>query len=231
MPELKLCTSSRLHPKIKRLKRMLGADGVLGLYNLWCFCIEYRKDGKLTGMEPLDISEAADYQGDEHEFVEMLVGLKLLDADGGVYSIHGWSEYNQAKVVSKKRDSESSPNSPSSAMSASITQVVAYYRMVHPTRGKKIKPGSADWKRIRRALKDGNSAEELIKAIDGNKICPWHQSVPTGHTIEYIFRNQSKIEGFIERASNPDQYDPEQEQVGHHRGSREFSDGNQAAGF
>jgi len=231
MSELKLHTSSRIHPKIKRLKRKLGADGVLGLYNLWCFCIEYRADGKLTDMDDLDISEAADYNGCYETFVKVLVNLRLLDAEGGVYSIHGWSEYNQAKVVSKKRDTESSSNSPSSAMSASITQVVAYYRMIHPTRGKKIKPGSSDWKRIRKALNDGNSPEELVKAIDGNKICPWHQNVPAGHSIEYIFRNQSKIEGFIERAADPSRYDSKQEQVGHHRGSREFSDGNQAAGF
>jgi hypothetical protein len=102
---------------------------------------------------------------------------------------------------------------------------------VHPTRGKKIKPGSSDWKRIRRALKDGNETHELMRAIDGNKLCPWHQNVPAGHSIEYIFRNQSKIEGFIERAANPDQYGTQQEHVGHHRGSKEFNDGNQAAGF
>lgn len=226
MSELKLCTSSRLHPKIKRLKKKLGADGVLGLYNLWCFCIEYRKDGKLSGMDPLDISEAADYPGDENAFVSMLVDLRLLDADGGMYSVHDWNEYNFSKESNRRCDSL-----PDSSLSKDINEVVSYYRTVHPTRGKNIRPGSSDWKRIRRTLKDGNSTQDLIKAIDGNKLCPWHQGVPAGHSIEYIFRNQSKVEGFIERASNPDQYDPKQEQIGHHRGSQEFTDGNQAAGF
>jgi len=227
MPELKLCTSSRLHPKIKRLKRKLGADGVLGLYNLWCFCIEYRKDGKLTGMDSLDISEAADYPGHEDEFVDVLIGLKLLDANGGMYVVHDWCKYNQ---VEKKKKS-SGRSSGSSTLSASIGQIVEYYRATHPTRGKNIKPGSSDWKRIRRAIQDGNTVSDLQKAIFGNQLCPWHQNVPAGHSIEYIFRNQSKIEGFIERANDPDRYDPKQEQVGHHKGSEKFNDGDQAAGF
>ena len=230
MPELKLCTSSRLHPKIKRRKRKLGADGVLGLYNLWCFCIEYRKDGKLTGMEPLDISEAADYPGSEDDFINVLVSLKLLDADGGMYVVHDWNEYNQTKKTDQKKSSRSR-SSDSSGLSASIGQIVEYYRATHPTRGKNIKPGSSDWKRIRRALQDGNTVSDLQKAIFGNNLCPWHQNVPAGHSIEYIFRNQSKIEGFIERATDPSRYESNQEQVGHHRGSKEFGDGNQAAGF
>lgn len=234
MPELKLCTSSRLHPKIKRLKRKLGADGVLGLYNLWCFCIEYRVDGKLTDMEPLDIAEAADYAGCHEGFVHTLCNLRLLDANGGVLTVHGWNKYNLGKPK-RQRSSKASPSADASESLGGkytpVAEVVSYYKTVHPTRGKNIKPGSAAWKRIRRAIKDGNSVEDLIKAIDGNKICPWHQNVPAGHGIEYIFRNQSKIEGFIERANDPDRYDPKQEQVGHHKGSEKFNDGDQAAGF
>jgi len=225
MPELKLATSSRQHPKIKRLKRKLGAEGVLGLFNLWCFCIEYRKDGKLSGMTPLDISEAADYPGHEDEFVNVLVDLRLLDAEGGVYLIHGWEEYN---LIKERRSNSKSPDL---SMSDEINEVLSHYRSIHPTRSKNIKPGSANWKRVKRALKDGNTSKDLINAIDGNKICPWHRNVPAGHSIEYIFRNQSKIEGFIERALNPSQYESDEEQVGHHKGSQQFNDGNQAAGF
>tara|TARA_Y100000310_G_scaffold342879_1_gene448021 strand:+ start:935 stop:1618 length:684 start_codon:yes stop_codon:yes gene_type:complete len=227
MPELMLCTSSRIHPKIRRLKNKLGAEGVLALYNLWCFCKEYRKDGHLTGMEDHDISEAADYDGDNETFVKVLVNLKLLDADGGVFTVHGWNKYNLSKTTDQKKTTRASD---SSVISESIVSVVGYYRTVHPTRGKKIVPGSADWKRIRKRIKEGYSLDELKKAIDGNKECPWHQKVPSGHSVEYIFRNQSKIEGFIERASNPEQY-VEQAQIGHHPGSEEFSDGDQAARF
>ena len=237
MPELMLCTLSRIHPKIRRLKNKLGAEGVLALYNLWCFCKEYRKDGHLTGMEDHDISEAADYDGDNETFVQVLVDLRLLDANGGVFTVHGWNKYNlrKSEVASVKggrsRSSEPETKSTSSAMSESITTIVKYYRTVHPTRGKNIKPGSSGWKRIRRWLKEGYSAEDLQQAIDGNKMCPWHQDVPGGHTLEYILRNPTKIEAFMERASNPDKYEPKDEQVGHHRGSEEFSDGDQAARF
>ena len=233
MPELMLCTSSRIHPKIRRLKNKLGAEGVLALYNLWCFCKEYRKDGHLTGMEDHDISEAADYEGDNETFVKVLVDLRLLDAEGGVFTVHGWNKYNLGKPK-KQRSSKASPSADASESLGReytpVAEVVSYYKTVHPTRGKHIKPGSADWKRIRRWLKEGYSLDRLKKAIDGNKMCPWHQGVPGGHTLEYILRNSTKIEGFIERASNPDQYE-KQEQIGHHKGSEDFRDGDQAARF
>jgi|TARA_Y100000296_G_scaffold25530_1_gene29994 hypothetical protein len=177
-------------------------------------------------MEDHDISEAADYEGDNETFVKVLVDLRLLDAEGGVFTVHGWNKYNLGKTDRKKTARASDP----SGISEGISSVVAYYRTVHPTRGKQIKPGSADWKRIRRCLKEGYWVDSLKLAIDGNKMCPWHQGVPGGHTLEYILRNSTKIEGFIERASNPGQYE-KQEQIGHHKGSEDFRDGDQAAKF
>lgn len=234
MSQLMLCTTSRIHPKIRRLKYRLGAEGVLGLYNLWCFCIEYKKDGHLTGMDTFDIAEAADYNGDDERFVHSLVEFRLLDAEGGVFTVHGWSKYNQERKTigrsGKERRPDNSTNCSSSSISKSITSVVEYYRTVHPTRGKNIKPGSMDWKRIRTKIKEGYSPEDLKKAIDGNKLCPWHQNVPAGHSMEFIFRNATKIEGFIERAESPEQY-TEVTQIGHHKGSEDFKDGDQAAKF
>jgi len=229
MSQLMLCTTSRIHPKIRRLKYRLGAEGVLALYNLWCFCVEYKKDGHLTGMNTFDIAEAADYEGDDEKFVHSLVDLRLLDAKGGMFTVHGWNKYNLKlpEVVPVKRLSRSLD---SSATSEGISTVVAYYRTVHPTRGKNIKPGSMDWKRIRTKIKEGYSPEDLKKAIDGNKLCPWHQNVPAGHSMEFIFRNATKIEGFIERAESPEQY-TKVEQIGHHKGSEDFKNGDQAARF
>ena len=228
MTKFMLCTSSRIHPKIRRLKNKLGAEGVLALYNLWCFCAEYKKDGHLTGMEDHDIAEAADYDGCYEGFVHTLVQLRLLDAEGGVFTVHGWNKYNLGRTKKTSADSQSqagvAPGSP-------VAEIVSYYRTVHPTRGKMIVPGHADWKKIRAKIKEGYSVDDLKKAIDGNKLCPWHQKVPAGHSIEFIFRNASKIEGFIERADDPKRYNPKEEQVGHHRGSEEFNDGDQAARF
>jgi len=224
MPELKLCTTTRIHPKIRRLKNKLGAEGVLGLYNLWCFCVEYKKDGVLSGMEDRDIAEAADYEGDYEAFLKVLVDLRLLDATGRVFAIHGWSKYNLGRVrvpkVSAASPADASPGSP-------VSKIVSYYRSVHPTRGKMLKPGSRDWKRIKSRLEEGFTIEELKKAVDGNKVCPWHTSHPAGYSAEYIFRNGTKVEGFIELANNG----VKEQQVGHHKGSKEFTDGNQSTRF
>ncbi len=233
MPGLMLCTTSRIHPKIRRLKNKLGAEGVLALYNLWCFCKEYRKDGHLTGMEGRDISEAADYGGDHETFIKVLVGLRLLDANGGVLTVHGWSKYNLGKPKRQSGAKDLPSVKAPEALGGKYTpvaEVVSYYRTAHPTRGKNIKPGSSDWKRIRAKVKEGYSVEDLKKAIDGNKMCSWHQNVPAGHSIEFIFRNATKIEAFIERASDPEQYN-EATQIGHHKGSEDFEDGDQAARF
>ena len=178
-------------------------------------------------MDTFDIAEAADWAGDDEKFVHSLVSLKLLDANGGVFTVHGWDKYNQIKADQKKSSSRSSD---SSATSGSITSVVEYYRTVHPTRGKKIVPGHADWKKIRAKIKEGYSVEDLKKAIDGNKLCPWHKNIPAGHSVEFIFRNATKIEGFVERAGSPEQY-TEVTQIGHHKGSEDFKDGDQAAKF
>jgi len=238
MPELMLCTSSRIHPKIRRLKRKLGAEGVLSLYNLWCFCKEYRSRGILTGMESSDISEAADYSGDTDAFVGALLELRLLDNKEGVLTVHGWDKYNSDKLKkqsAKKAIKEASTGEVTTEplatpISQSISDVVMYYKKVHPTRGRNIKPGSADWKRVRSKIKEGYSVEDLKKAIDGNKLCNWHKNVPAGHSIEFIFRNATKIEGFIERANDPSQY-AEVTQIGHHKGSEDFEDGDQATRF
>ena len=223
MPELKLCTTTRSHPKIRRLRRKLGSKGVLSLYNLWCFCIEYKKNGQLEGMEALDIAEAADYEGEAEEFVHVLLELRLLDAIEGMLTVHNWARYN-----GKRKRGKSADIPLSAPISDSILEIVNYYRTVHPTRGKMLRPGSRDWKRIRARLKeDGFTKDDLLKAIDGNKICPWHSKHPAGHSAEYIFRNGTKVEGFIELANNGVQ----QEQIGHHIGSEEFKDGDQSSEF
>jgi len=233
MSQLMLCTSTRIHPKIRRLKKELGPKGVLALYNLWCFCKEYRQDGHLTDMGGCDISEAADYDGDPTKFIEALVRLRLLDKNGEVLSVHGWAKYNAGKPkrrsVSASTGNNSACETTATGVNSLVLEVVSYYRSIHPRRGKNIKQGSLDWKRIQTKIENGYSIEDLKKAIDGNKICKWHQNVPAGHSIEFIFRNATKIEGFVERANAPEQY--ASTEIGHHKGSEDFKDGDQAVRF
>ena len=113
------------------------------------------------------------------------------------------------------------------AINEVVLRIVGHYRQVHPSRGKSLKPGSRDWSRIRTRLNDGFTEQDLINAIDGNKNCKWHQNHPAGHSIEYIFRNPTKVEGFIELSKGG--YD--QEEIGHHKGSKEFGDGDKQDTF
>lgn len=92
--DYRIQTSWQTHPKRKRLKRLLGSDGVLAIQDLWGFCAVNRPDGTLSSMDKLDIAIAADFDGDENEFVDALVDLRLLDVnEDGVHSIHDWDDH------------------------------------------------------------------------------------------------------------------------------------------
>ena len=89
---------------------------------------------------------------------------------------------------------------PSSNHNSEIQDIVDHYRSKHPRRGRQLKPGHADWKRIASRIKEGFSVADLKRAIDGNMMDQWHQQHAAGDTIEYIFRNTTKVEQFIELA-------------------------------
>lgn len=83
------------HPKIVKLRRRMGAEGVLGLVTLWTWTGEQRPNGRLTGMDAEDIAIAAGYPEDPQGFVDTLIALNLLDQDeDGGLSIHDWEENN-----------------------------------------------------------------------------------------------------------------------------------------
>lgn len=83
------------HPKIVKLRRRMGAEGVLGLVTLWTWTGEQRPNGRLTGMDAEDIAIAAGYPEDPQGFVDTLIALNLLDEDeDGGMSIHDWEENN-----------------------------------------------------------------------------------------------------------------------------------------
>jgi|TARA_Y100000296_G_C5153464_1_gene247681 hypothetical protein len=228
MAGVNLSITTRTHPKIKKLEIQLGANGVLALYNLWCFCAEYKKDGILSGMSCGEIVLASDFRGPPEVFMETLLECRLLDRDEDlVYSVHNWEKYNK-----KRRKTSQSPDNTTKAVAYNVQKVVNFYESNVPRIGNKvIVPGSDDWKRIKKALAEGFSLEDLIAAIKGNLICPWHQRCPGGHSVKMIFK-PDKIQGFIERANEPEKFEEKkEEQVGHHKGSKEFNDGDQAKAF
>lgn len=88
------------HPKIVKLKRRLGADGVLSLLHLWTFCGESRQNGSLVSMSEEDLEIAADWMGDAGKFVSTLRELQLLDLDN---KIHNWDRHNDFVADAPKR--------------------------------------------------------------------------------------------------------------------------------
>lgn len=83
------------HPKAIKLRRKLGADGVLSWISLISFCAQYRTSGSLAGMDGEETAIASDWSGDPQLFVNTLIEIGLLDRDSsGVLSIHDWAEHN-----------------------------------------------------------------------------------------------------------------------------------------
>ena len=117
MKTVKINTASRYHPKIKRLKEQLGAEGVLALYTLWAFCADCKPDGRFTRMLWQDVVRVSGYQGEGngikktgHEFIQCLLELRLLEYDGSLFSIHDWDDYNPG-IKPKPIRTESPPRS------------------------------------------------------------------------------------------------------------------------
>jgi len=92
--DIRLKTSFFGHPKVKRLAKRLGNDGVVALLRLWCWVADNKPRGVLDGMDVEAIELAADWYGDEGLLHAELVALRLIDIVDGVAVIHDWCEHN-----------------------------------------------------------------------------------------------------------------------------------------
>ena len=150
--------------------------------------------------------------------------LYFLDDVQDALTLLSATEADLRKRVREKREVDSTTE----GVRQNIVRVVDHYRSVHPTKAKTLKPGTKDWLKIKARLVEGFTPEDLILAIDGNLMCPWHQKRPPGHTIEYIFRKATKVHGFIHLAKHGV---VKEEEIGHHKGSEEFADGDRGDVF
>ena len=81
--------------KIRKLKRRLGAGGLLALFQLWAYVATQRPDGNLSGMDANDIEEVANWDGEQGAFYCALVDLKFIDeAESDYCVIHDWIKHN-----------------------------------------------------------------------------------------------------------------------------------------
>lgn len=101
--EFRITTTALNHPKIVKLKRRLGAEGVLALLTLWAWTASERPSGALTGLDEEDLAIVAGWPGDERFFITTLIELKLLDWDGDSFATRDLEEQNQRATSDEER--------------------------------------------------------------------------------------------------------------------------------
>src|SRR5215469_589791 len=104
--DFRLATTFLTHPKIEKLRRRLGAEGVLGWIGLLAHTAAYRPSGNLEGLDNDDIAIAVKYPGDIDEFVEALVELRLLDRKGPSLTVHDWTTWNNYAATHQQRSEQ-----------------------------------------------------------------------------------------------------------------------------
>lgn len=91
--DIRLSVGFKSHRKRIKLKRLLGAEGVLALVDLWLSVAATRPDGKLTGWAEEDIAIEAQYEGDAQQFVAALEQVGFLEkTESGTFHIHNWND-------------------------------------------------------------------------------------------------------------------------------------------
>ena len=80
------------HPKIVKLERRTGLEGVKSLLLLWQWVAQYRPNGYLLGTDWEDIEIASRWHGEGGKFASVLEDLRLIDPleEGKGYRIHDW---------------------------------------------------------------------------------------------------------------------------------------------
>jgi hypothetical protein len=95
-----------MHPKTKKLARLLGVSRVTAvghLQFLWWWTGSYAPDGELTRFDSLDVATGAEWEGDEEAFVEALVAAGFLDRDeDGHLTVHDWRDYGGRLIDRRK---------------------------------------------------------------------------------------------------------------------------------
>lgn len=110
MTDARLSTAFPQHPKTKKLKKRLGADGPWSLVCLFLWARMNRPDGDLHGMSDEDIELACDWSGDDGALVGALVDVGFLEGEPGARFVHDWEEHQPWSTGSSRRSAAAREN-------------------------------------------------------------------------------------------------------------------------
>lgn len=125
-----------------------------------------------------------------------------------------WQAYGSANgsAIAKESVSETEIESVSETLvsdepgAVEIRTVFDHYRKYHPKAFKKPSSKSKEWSLIRARMREGSTADDLMRAIDGNHVSPFHCGENPGGTkynsLELIVRDGGKVQTFIEALEN-----------------------------
>lgn len=103
--DIRLQLSFKNHRKRRKLNALLSLQpsGTDYLLDLWLSTAQNHPEGKLKGMDELDIALEAGWNGDPKQFVEALMEARLLEKNGECFLLHDWAENQPWVFYSKKR--------------------------------------------------------------------------------------------------------------------------------
>ena len=99
-PDIRIDVEFIGHHKTIKLRRRLGADGVLSLICLWTWAARNRPDGDLSGMDAEDIEIVSQWCGVVRSYYDVLYDVGFVDVErnesGEITSIrlHNWARRN-----------------------------------------------------------------------------------------------------------------------------------------
>lgn len=93
------------HPKMNRLMRLIGRSrpSTVGLMEMfWIWVGQYCPDGNLTKVVS-DIESAIEWDGNEGDFLEALIGSGFVDDDNGRVVVHDWDDHCPEYIKKRRR--------------------------------------------------------------------------------------------------------------------------------
>ncbi len=104
--DIRINVSFNGHRKRKKLIKVLGPGATDYILDLWISTAQNHPNGKLTGMDALDIALEANWDGDAMEFLHALKECKFIDTVNGEMELHDWDEHQPWVVGAPARSAK-----------------------------------------------------------------------------------------------------------------------------